>query len=99
MATYGASSPYYTTEQNLDILQPLNYRSFEIEPDDFLYKIDSIYDCRPDLLAHDQYADAGLWWVFMHRNPNVIFDPIWDFRTGVIIRLPKLATLKRDLGI
>jgi hypothetical protein len=99
MANYSPSSPYFTTEQDNGILQPLNFRSFAFETDDMLYKIDSIYDCRPDLLAHDQYADARLWWVFMHRNPDVILDPIWDFRTGAIIRLPKLDTLKRDLGI
>lgn len=99
MADYNLTSPYYTTAQTNNVLQQLNYRSFAFETDDILYKIDSLYDLRPDLFAYDQYSDASLWWVFMHRNPDVLFDPIWDFRTGVIIRIPKLETLKRDLGI
>ena len=99
MANYGITSPYYATEQQNNVLQLLAYRGFTFETDDILYKIDAIYDLRPDLLAYDQYSDATLWWVFMHRNPNIIYDPIWDFRTDLLIRIPKLDTLKRDLGI
>jgi len=99
MAEYNITSPYFVTDQVNGILQPLVYRGFSFDADDMLYKIDAIYDLRPDLLAYDQYSDASLWWVFMHRNPNVIIDPIWDFRTDVLIRIPKLHTLKRDLGI
>ena len=99
MAEYSSSSPYFTTSQTNNVLQLLSYRDFSFQTDDILYKIDSIYDLRPDLLAYDQYANANLWWVFVHRNPDVLFDPIWDFRTGVIIRLPKLSTLKTELGL
>lgn len=99
MADYRVTSPYYLTEQSNNVLRVLNFRGFTIENDDILYKLDAIYDKRPDLLAYDQYSDATLWWVFMHRNPNIIKDPIWDFRTNILIRIPKLQTLQRDLGI
>ena len=99
MADYMSTSPYFGTEQTNGVLQLLSYRGFSFEQDDILYKIDAIYDLRPDLLAYDQFSDPSLWWVFMHRNPNIIYDPIWDFRTGILIRIPKLSTLKRDLGI
>jgi len=99
MADYKISSPYQVTPQTNGVLQLLNYRGFNFDNDDILYKIDAMYDLRPDLLAFDQYSNPDLWWVFMHRNPNIIYDPIWDFRTDVIIRIPKLETLRRDLGI
>lgn len=99
MAEYLITSPYFATEQKNNTLQQLTYRGFSFYTDDILYKIDAMYNLRPDLLAYDQYSDARLWWVFMHRNPAIIIDPIWDFRTDTLIRIPKLETLKNDLGI
>jgi hypothetical protein len=59
----------------------------------------SKYENRPDLLAYDLYGDSRLWWVFAVRNPSVIKDSIYDLVSGVSIYIPKLATLKKDLGI
>ena len=61
--------------------------------------VNHAYQYRPDLLALDLYEDSALWWVFAQRNPNVIKDPIWDFRAGIKIFLPKITTLKTALGI
>ena len=99
MTIYSGSSPYFNTPQANNVLGQLVYRDFTFEADDILYQIDAMYDLRPDLFAYDQYGDPTLWWVFMHRNPNILKDPIWSFRTNVQIRVPKLDTLKRDLGI
>ena len=98
MAEYSSSSPYFTTPQTNNVLQLLGYRAFSFQTDDILYKIDSIYDLRPDLLAYDQYANANLWWVFVHRNPDVLFDPIWDFTEDKKIYIPKLSTILQALG-
>ena len=43
---------------------------------------------RPDLLAHELYGDAGMWWVFALYNRNEIRDPIWDFEHGTEILVP-----------
>ena len=67
--------------------------------DDVLYEIDSVYEYRPDLLAYDLYGDSALWWVFAQRNPNVIKDPLFDFRAGYRIYIPQKTTLQQDLGI
>jgi len=67
--------------------------------DDILFKINTTYNLRPDLLAYDLYGTAGLWWVFAQRNPNTLPDPLGDFREGVQIYLPKIDTLKAALGI
>ena len=99
MAQYQKTSPYYTTRQGTETLGILSKRLFAFEADDILYEIDSFYEKRPDLLAHDLYGSAKLWWVFMHRNMDTITDPIWSFTSGTQIRIPKKTTLEKYLGI
>lgn len=99
MAQYAKTSPYYSTGQGTETLGILSKRLFAFDPDDILYEIDSFYERRPDLLAHDLYGSAKLWWVFMHRNMDTITDPIWDFVAGTQIRIPKKTTLEKYLGI
>lgn len=52
------------------------------------YVINAMYDERPDLLAYDLYGSVRLWWVFTIRNPDLLKDPIRDFKTGLQIFLP-----------
>lgn len=99
MAKYNRTSPYSRTSQGQESLSILNKRMFAFEVDDIEYEIDSWYENRPDLLAHDLYGDAKLWWVFMHRNMDVITDPIWSFKAGAVIRIPKKPTLEKYLGL
>lgn len=98
-ARYSQTSPYKTTGTNENALDILNLRSITKYPDDIIFEINNIYALRPDKLAFDLYGDAGLWWVFSVRNPNVIEDPIFDFQLGKKIYLPKKSTLQQDLGI
>jgi hypothetical protein len=67
--------------------------------DDVLYEIDKVYEHRPDVLAYDLYGDTSLWWVFSQRNPNVLKDPVFDFRAGTVIYIPKKTTIQQDLGV
>lgn len=99
MAVYRDTSPYFTTAQSRETLGILSKRLFAFESDDILYEIDSFYERRPDLLAHDLYGSSKLWWVFMHRNMDVITDPIWDFKAGTQIRIPKKTVLETYLGV
>lgn len=99
VSRYSQSSPYIQTSFFDNALDVLRYRTITKEPDDVKFTIDSVYALRPDKLAYDLYGDSGLWWVFANRNPNTIEDPIFDFQVGVTIYLPKLSTLKTDLGI
>ena len=98
MATYSILSPWYETETQRDYLDILTIRPVSAEPDDFLYDIESQYMYRPDLLAFDLYGEAGLWWVFMQRNMDVIEDPIFDFVPGKKIYIPKGSSLRTVLG-
>jgi hypothetical protein len=97
--TYTNTSPWYNTTTVQDYLDILSIRSVSAEVDDFLYTIEAQYTYRPDLLAHDLYGEANLWWVFTQRNMDVLQDPILDFVPGTKIYIPKSSSLKRVLGL
>jgi hypothetical protein len=64
---------------------------------DRLYVIESKYENRPDLLAHDLFGSVQLWWVFALRNPDIIIDPLTDFTSGKKIYIPPRETIDRVL--
>lgn len=99
MATYSSSSPWYNTKQNTSYLELWEPRPVPASDDDFQYTIQPQYNYRPDLLAYDIYGNPKLWWVFTQRNINILIDPIYDFRAGVTIALPKKTTLLSALGL
>lgn len=98
MATYNSTSPYYTTPYSQFFLDVMNDRPLPRLTDDQVFKINQVYQYRPDLLAYDLYDDPGLWWVFYQRNPNTLIAPPWDFSAGTEIYLPKITTLRQVLG-
>ena len=98
-AEYNKFSPYYTTEKFGRFLDVLNFRPVPKSKNDQVFTINTIYEYRPDLLANDLYGQSSLWWVFAARNPNIINDPVFDFRRGQIIYLPEVNGLKASLGI
>jgi hypothetical protein len=71
-----------------------NYRDILVKPfidsslDDTDYVIEKKYEYRPDRLAYDLYGDESLFFVFQLRNMDLIKDPIFDFKTGVKIKIP-----------
>lgn len=89
MSIYNSKSPYYRARVNGDHLDVVTIPTVKKDYQDVLFQVNKTYEYRPDLLAHDLYGDANLWWVFAARNPNVIEDPVWDMRVGVTIYLPK----------
>ena len=99
MAKYSSTSPYFSTPQNNNSLGIFVPRAITSEDDDQSYTIERTYAYRPDLLAYDLYGSPRLWWVFAQRNPDQIEDPIYDFKPGVTIQLPKKENLLKDLGI
>lgn len=65
---------------------------------DEVYTIEEDYNERPDLLANRLYETSELWWVFAIRNPDILTDPIRDFKTGVTIALPSAESVMRSTG-
>ena len=96
---YSATSPYFETTINKKGLGMMKNRSIPKYSDDISFKITSVYDKRPDLLAYDLYNNQNLWWVFAQRNMDVLKDPVYDFVPGTEIYLPKQSQLQRVLGV
>jgi hypothetical protein len=97
-ATYSKTSPYSNTKMWGPFLDTWTGITIPSAVTDAVYQIDSAYNLRPDLLAHDLYQDSNLWWVFAVRNPDTLKDPLLYFRTGVIIHVPTKATLQAAIG-
>lgn len=96
---YSNKTPWNKTTLRPGYLDLLTIRPVSAEPDDYLYVIEPQYNFRPDLLAHDLYGSSKLWWVFSQRNLDVIEDPIFDFKVGTRIFIPKKDSLFTVLGI
>lgn len=99
MTKYSNTSPYFETDLKSTYLDVLKPRTLTVEDDDQSYTIERTYAYRPDLLAYDLYGTPRLWWVFTQRNPDQIEDPIYDFKPGVTIKLPKKENVLKDLGL
>lgn len=83
------TSPYLETPINgwyLDIMVPRVVSKSEF---DKIIRIPTEYDERPDLLSNAEYGTPRLWWVFSVRNPDLISDPIHDFKAGLEIYIPR----------
>jgi hypothetical protein len=96
---YSKTSSYSNTETFGFFLDVANIPLIPFDPSDTAYRIDNIYEHRPDLLAYDLYGDSALWWVFSVRNPNVLQDPVYDFLPGATIYVPNKDTLTAALGL
>lgn len=99
MATYLSTSPWQNTPMNAGYLDTLIIRPVAAEPDDIAYIIEPQFNYRPDLLSTYLYDTPKLWWVFAQRNLDVIRDPIFDFKSGTEIFIPKQPALFRVLGL
>lgn len=98
MADYTSKSVYSLTDNNEYYLDLMVNREIPKYSADVIFEINETYNMRPDLLAHDLYEDSELWWVFAQRNPDKLKNPLLDFKTGTSIFLPKLSTLRDELG-
>jgi len=98
MSSYTQTSAYTTTNTREYYLDLMVNRPIPKLNDDVIFRINQLYDKRPDLLAYDLYDHSDLWWVFAQRNPNILVNPLLDFANGTQIYLPKLSTLKQTLG-
>jgi hypothetical protein len=78
---------------DLNTLPKLPEDPFEVD-----YKIKESESKRPDILATNLYSTPRLWWVFALKNPDIIKDPIEDFKAGVIIKIPSPETVKSLVG-
>ena len=98
MATeYTRFSNYNQTEMNTKYLEMWNPPFTADDVDELSltsFTITAHYNKRPDLLAHDQYGDSRLWWVFSIFNRQKLRDPINDFKSGIELNIPGKAQIE-----
>lgn len=74
----------------LGIYEPIN---IPYDSSDYYLEIPTKYNFKPGLLANELYGDPQLLWVFTIMNRDSINDPIFDFKEGLIIRVPTKSRL------
>ncbi len=95
---YKVSSPYYLTPQTSWFLSNYVDRPIPSDSTDEPIILESKYNLRPDLLSYDLYGTTDYMNSFMILNPDIIFDPIYDFVTGITIYVATGARLSSVLG-
>lgn len=92
MATvYDRSSNYFSTNMNtkyLGIYAP-TITEDNLAPETYKLEISTKYDRRPDLLAYDLFGSPSVWWIFAHYNRDILYDPVYDFKAGTVIKVPE----------
>lgn len=95
---YSKTSPYYKATIVNDRMEMANLPVIPKYADDVSVVINATYQYRPDLLSFDLYGTVAYWWVFAARNPNVIEDPVFGFKSGKRIFIPKQTTIESVVG-
>ena len=95
---YDRYSPYKNTSQTswyLDIYNPI--KIVEADDDEF-FTIPAEYNCKPMAYAKYKYNSERLYYIFAITNPDIIKDPIYDFKVGVKIRVPTYERIQKLFG-
>lgn len=54
---------------------------------------------RIDLFSYKMYGSSRLWWVIALANADIISDPIWDFKAGLKILVPRNSAMIEQLSM
>ena len=88
-------------------LRNTNTREFFLDVTKFPYidKTDGNYivvppkcENRMDLFSYQQYGSSRLWWIIALANADIIKDPIWDFKAGLMVFVPRDTALLEKLS-
>lgn len=95
---YAGNSPYASTPQSSWYIGRYVHRDVPVSANDQSVLITPRYQFRPDLLSNDLYGTPAYWWVFILRNRDLMKDPVWDLKSGMTIKVPSAAALKKAFG-
>lgn len=88
MVIFDDKSLYNKTDKSNYFLGYYVPNNISYHSTDYYIVIPTKYDLKPGNMANDLYGDPQLLWVFSVYNRDVIQDPLFDFRAGIIIRIP-----------
>ncbi len=94
---YSSGSPYAATPQTTWYLENLVLRDIKQDPTDKAYTIPTQYNLRPYNLSYELFGTKDYWWVFQVLNMDKIRDPIYDFKAGLVIRIPTKERLMSNI--
>lgn len=94
---YSIYSPYYKAKQTSWYMDYYEQPSLPKADSDVLYTIDPMYNEQPWRLAKDLYGNERLYYIFALLNPDLIQDPVYDFKAGIEIRVPTSERVQRYL--
>lgn len=96
-STYSQYSPYAKVRQTwyLDYSLPIGITPAD---SDVNYTIPTEYDEQPWRLSYELYGNERLYYVFCLLNPNILVDPIYDFKAGTVISIPSLQRIQMYLS-
>ena len=97
MAKYSQFSPFSKVKQTwyLDYNLPAG---LPVADSDVSYTIPVKYDEQPWRLAKELYGNERLYYIFTLRNPDVLHDPVYDFKAGVTIMVPSAQRVSTYLN-
>lgn len=96
MAKYSTFSPYSKVKQTwyLNYFSPKGLLPAD---SDTVYVIEGQFNQQPWRLAKKLYGNERLYYIFALLNPNILEDPVYDFKAGVEIRIPTMKRIKEYL--
>jgi hypothetical protein len=73
-------------------------KSLKLEEDstDTFIIVTQQYEKRPDLVSNDAYGTTDLWWAIYEFNN--IRDPLFELKSGQILRIPALDRVLEAIG-
>ena len=93
---YKSHSPWSSTNIRYGRILDIQKKRYLVrDPLDEFVTIPQQFDKRPDLYSFEVYGTAKYWWIFAHRNSDIIIDPINDFTAGKVIRVPRRENIDK----
>jgi hypothetical protein len=96
-SNYSQYSPYSKVKQTWYL--DYNLPSAMIPADsDMDYEIPTQFNEQPWRVAKEFYGNERLYYIFSLLNSDILVDPIYDFTTGTVIRIPTLERVQTWLN-
>ncbi|EBS4516340.1 hypothetical protein DQT32_02785 [Salmonella enterica subsp. enterica serovar Braenderup] len=94
---YSQYSPYSKVKQTwyLDYNLPAGMAPAD---SDIEYIVPTQFNEQPWRVAKEFYGNERLYYIFSLLNPDILVDPIYDFTTGTVIRIPTLQRVQNWLN-
>lgn len=81
---------FYLDTANLPSMEDITGDTITVPPE---------CEYRIDLFSYKVYGSSRLWWIIALANADIITDPIWDFKAGLQLLVPRDSVLIEQLSM